>query len=245
MNQWFNNPEESDIQIELQSGAILHAHRIILRTHSEMFKVMLSCGMCESQTKVISMKTFPDVVVLSVIGSFYDKRLTTANMRDHWVNMFRFAHYLIADSVTAELRSLIPRELPHVEMIQLSVELNSNELMNDTVKQVIMELSRLIWSENLVDYCEEFRALDLEVYNNFRKLIVDNIPTNAHFLLLCLDCYYCEFDSDDITLLSTYLATIKFKHFIYDHFTYALKLPGIKTSPMLTNMISNMRSLRG
>lgn len=239
MDKWFNNPEESDIEIALSSGKILYSHRIILKTHSKMLEGMLSdFERCPSNKK-IAIPGFSDEALLSIVKLFYVEKFDKILEPEIWFESFRLAHYLISDKAVVYLLKNTPSGCHTVDIIQLADDIKCNELMNAAVKLTCAKLN-VVSGNKLKEYCESFQRLELITYTNFRMILKEskNQYTCSDFATLCLDCYYCDMNTAGRRdQLNEFIADINFASFIKPQLDLVLELPGIKTSPIFTNFI--------
>lgn len=191
LSHFYNNPEDSDIKIQLNNGNILYCHKIILKISCEIFHKMLTNKMKETNDNIIKFPEHSDMAIIIIVKYFYNVNDIDYNgLRiDEWYAIFEFANYLMLEDFIEKLERHVEKYVQCMDLLWIACELKNKNLMKKAAK--------LISKESCVLKDEEYeilKTISLEKYMSFHILWLENKFT--HFVLLKLDCYYCSHITD-------------------------------------------------
>lgn len=227
VKKWYNNSEDSDITIVLKSGKKILAHKLILKSKSDVFKGIFISRMKEVVDGNITFPDHSDSAITFVIMSMYGitgdiKSLTVAE----WFELFQFANFIEDTIIIENLEKNIHVDASVTDLVTLAFKLSNNSVMNHALREVCNVLV-LIPDEQ---YYENLCEMAHDVYCEFRcKWLEYKLDP---YILFSIDCWFSNYNCDDNTMLDKFILTINLTTFSAANFESAKKLPGIKNTPV-------------
>lgn len=221
---FYNNPDDSDIKIQLNNGDIIYCHKIVLKISSEMFVKMLTNKMKETSENIIKFPEHSDIAIITVLKYFYNvSNINYEKLRiDEWYAVFEFANYLMLEDFIENLEKHIDKYVNCMDLLWIACELRNKNLMKKAAKSVVRE-SCLLKDEEY----EILKTISLEKYMDFHILWLEN--KFSHFILLKLDCYYCSYITDHNInvgeVLGKFVDTIQVENFTVNEIFQCNNLP--------------------
>lgn len=173
----YNNPLDSDIRINLQSGSVLYVHSLILKNHSQVLRMIL----LRDQTDQLQFK-HSDSAVTYVIHSMYHGCNNIVSPQDIY-GAIKFAQYLQMDS-------LIEHIVKHADTRKRMQMLRISKLMsqyNETlyvycIRYALRCSDLLYFAEILYGIARDIKP---SVYNwLMEQLCADNFPDVSMYYTL-------------------------------------------------------------
>ena len=225
----YNDSEDSDVKIELNSGEAIHAHRIILKRGSDMCRRLFSNKMLESTTGVIKFPEHPDDVVIALIKFLYGVAIAPSQMDfSDWIGLFNFANYLQVTPLINFLDLNYPDNPPMDELIELAWSMDRPVLMCNSVINFIELYNDECRGQDMT-IGDQIASINFEAYKQFRRAWIESGSDQC--LLFELDCHYtainCDVVGEKIEMLNVLIPNIQFDKF------HSCELELCKTFPLV------------
>jgi hypothetical protein len=235
----YNDIEDSDVKIELDSGEMIHAHKIILKRGSDMCKRLFSNKMLESETGVIKFPEHPDDVVVTLIKFLYGVAIAPNQMDFHnWVDLFNFANYLQVTPLINFLDLNYPDDPPIDELVELAWSMDRHVLMCNSVMS-FLELYNDCTGRVDDVHLDQIAGINFEAYKQFRRVWIES--GCDQYLLFELDCHYtatnCDAFAEKIEMLNVFIPDIQFDKFHSCELDLCKSFPLLRDLPMVRHLI--------
>jgi hypothetical protein len=240
----YNDREDSDVQIELNSGEMIHAHKIILKRGSDMCRRLFGNKMLESKTGVIKFPDHPDDVVVALVKFLYGVEIIPRTMQFcDWADLFQFANYLQVVALINFLDLNYPTDSPLSELIELAWTMDRPVLMRNSVIiffKLYRSKSEYSTREDINGLMNQIASIEFDAYTQFRNAWINSGCDQC--LLFELDCHYtatnCDTLAEKMEMLNMFIPDIEFDK-LYDCELAACKeLPMLSEIPAIRHLIS-------
>lgn len=232
----YNNPEDSDATINLQSGNTIYVHRVILKYGSDMCKVLFNSKMSESVTGKLEFPEYSDEVVEMIIKYLYRVEIYPNRITfDKWIELFELADYLQVAPLLDILDINVPENAPLNDLITFAWKFNRYKLMSAAMRIFGHQYYSVETGTEMESLMDNMVTLTADAYDAFRERWLMN--RNNHAILFATDCCYVEYNatepSDKLMLMTKFIPDIKFETFNARELSHALRSPLIIEMPLI------------
>ncbi len=244
MIYWYNNAEDSDVDIILNSGETIRAHKLILKNSSEMIKKMLSTTtkMRENDKNKIAFPSYNDDVVTETIKHCYGIYDLSTLTIETWRDRFLFAHYLIAADIINNLVANIPVTTNVGLLVKTACLIEGDYAQN--ILKYIVNICKVADNATCGLLAASLIPLDLAEYKFFRTAWHSTRVQAASMLLLphiesvfWFDCMYIGGDPDRLPFLHEFVQTIRFHNYSLYHFERTINTPAVIAVPSIRHLL--------
>lgn len=241
---FYNNPEDADVQIKV-GEKIIHAHRIFLKRASPVFEKGLTISMQENIKGVFEFPDRDPAVVEIIIKHIYgfELRMDQVNAAVYF-DVISFADFLCMDKLLNKIvEGDIPTDAALTDLIHCAYLYSSDVLMMRAVRRcdMMIQLER--------DHEKMAKCLMLipeGEYNMFRdNWIGDNHPLD---ILLLFDCYYANQNGHNyqeaFDILSKFIQEISFEMLDAPSLLRVTQFPIIQDTPSLIHLLQCLRRVK-
>ncbi len=235
---YYNNPEYSDVTIQL-SGGTIYAHRIILSTGSNVLRTLLDIKM-KDLAGVVSFPEHSDVAIKTVIGFIYGKWDLLNRTLDEWCEIVYFANFLNIPKLLEMLFKNVHKEATAEELITIGDEIESETLIKRGIDLLIGGMKDLDYNTSQIEAMNG--KLIRRLFTIWMKYIEENSSSTiklSHFIpFKIIDCL-------DDSLKDELVYNINFHTFSVQELKFAMECELVYRNPLAFNLIKGMIHSRG
>lgn len=235
ITSWYNNKEDSDIIVRLKSGENIYAHRIVLKSKSEVFRGIFMAKMREAKDGIVTFPEYSDAAIVFVLRSMYGwpGSIESLNVFE-WFELFQFANYIGFETIISQLEKNIHVQASVVDLATLGYKLSNERIINHALREVCNVLTLMPDEQYYGSLCE----MSYDVYCYFRSKWQEY--GLDEYILFSIDCWYSSHNSDDDKMLVEFMNTVALTKFSSANYESAKKLPIVSASPIIVRLFDTL-----